>query len=78
MLLSGLATERQVQVRCDIVYRALTENASLPSSPLEQKITEHQWAVYDFSRTIPRGRVTTYGALCKALGQGSPRSGEYR
>ncbi|KAN0098107.1 6-O-methylguanine DNA methyltransferase, DNA binding domain containing protein [Tylopilus felleus] len=39
-----------------------------------KKITEHQWAVYDFSRTIPRGRVTTYGALCKALGQGSPRS----
>ena len=28
-------------------------------------------------RTIPRGRVTTYGALCKALGMGSPRSGAF-
>ena len=40
-------------------------------------LTEHQWAVYDFARTIPRGRVTTYGALCKALGKGSPRSGAF-
>ncbi|KAF8427224.1 6-O-methylguanine DNA methyltransferase [Boletus edulis BED1] len=39
-----------------------------------RKVTEHQWAVYDFARTIPCGRVTTYGALCKALGKGSPRS----
>ncbi|KAG6375332.1 hypothetical protein JVT61DRAFT_3561 [Boletus reticuloceps] len=45
---------------------------------LEQKVTEHHWAVYDFARTIPCGRVTTYGALCKALGKGSPRSGAFR
>ncbi|KAI9566726.1 methylated-DNA--cysteine S-met [Boletus coccyginus] len=37
-------------------------------------ITEHQWAVYDLTRAIPCGRVTTYGTLCKILGKGSPRS----
>ncbi|TDL17637.1 DNA binding methylated-DNA--cysteine S-methyltransferase [Rickenella mellea] len=37
-------------------------------------ITAHQWAVYDFARTIPCGRVTTYRDLCAALGEGSPRS----
>ncbi|KIM63021.1 hypothetical protein SCLCIDRAFT_118395, partial [Scleroderma citrinum Foug A] len=30
--------------------------------------------VYDFTRKIPRGRVTTYKDVCAALGQGSPRS----
>ncbi|KIK82093.1 hypothetical protein PAXRUDRAFT_728970 [Paxillus rubicundulus Ve08.2h10] len=39
-----------------------------------KKVTQHQWAVYDFARTIPCGRVTTYKDLCLALGQGSPRS----
>ncbi|KIJ59774.1 hypothetical protein HYDPIDRAFT_118123 [Hydnomerulius pinastri MD-312] len=39
-----------------------------------KKVTPHQWAVYDFTRTIPCGRVTTYKDLCAALGQGSPRS----
>lgn len=37
-------------------------------------VTPHQWAVYDFTRTIPCGRVTTYKDICVALGQGSPRS----
>ncbi|KAF8121405.1 6-O-methylguanine DNA methyltransferase [Boletus edulis] len=27
-----------------------------------------------FARTIPCGRVTTYGVFCLALGMGSPRS----
>jgi len=39
-----------------------------------KKVTPHQWAVYDFTRTIPCGRITTYKDLCDALGQGSPRS----
>ncbi|KDQ11119.1 hypothetical protein BOTBODRAFT_114791, partial [Botryobasidium botryosum FD-172 SS1] len=30
--------------------------------------------VYDFVRTIPLGKVTTYKVICDALGQGSPRS----
>ncbi|KAG1740195.1 6-O-methylguanine DNA methyltransferase [Suillus paluster] len=39
-----------------------------------KRVTPHRWAVYDFTRTIPCGRVTTYKDICVALGQGSPRS----
>ncbi|KAL4067175.1 6-O-methylguanine DNA methyltransferase [Scleroderma yunnanense] len=39
-----------------------------------KKVTTYQWAVYDFARKIPCGRVTTYKDVCIALGQGSPRS----
>ncbi|KAG9308724.1 methylated-DNA--cysteine S-met [Chiua virens] len=39
-----------------------------------QRLTEHQWVVYDFACTISRGRVTAYSARCKAIGRGSPRS----
>ncbi|KAG2124937.1 6-O-methylguanine DNA methyltransferase [Suillus cothurnatus] len=39
-----------------------------------KRITPHQWAVYDFTRIIPCGRVTTYKDICIALGQNSPRS----
>ncbi|KAG1741355.1 6-O-methylguanine DNA methyltransferase [Suillus lakei] len=39
-----------------------------------QRVTPHQRAVYDFTRTIPCGCVTTYKEICIALGQGSPRS----
>ncbi|KAG2139706.1 6-O-methylguanine DNA methyltransferase [Suillus clintonianus] len=39
-----------------------------------KRVTPHQWAVYDFTRTIPCGRVTTYKDISVALGQGSPRS----
>ncbi|KAG1741353.1 methylated-DNA--cysteine S-met, partial [Suillus lakei] len=31
--------------------------------------TPHQWAVYDFTRTIPCGHITTYKDICIALGQ---------
>lgn len=37
-------------------------------------VTEHQWAVYDFVRKVPAGKVTTYKAICSALASGSPRS----
>ncbi|KAG2119982.1 methylated-DNA--cysteine S-met [Suillus cothurnatus] len=39
-----------------------------------QRVTRHQWAVYDFTRTITCGRVTMYKDICIALGQGSSRS----
>ncbi|KAI6119251.1 methylated-DNA--cysteine S-met [Pisolithus thermaeus] len=39
-----------------------------------KKVTAFQWAVYDFTRKVPRGRVTTYKDVCAAIGQGSPRS----
>ncbi|KAJ7735135.1 6-O-methylguanine DNA methyltransferase [Mycena maculata] len=38
-----------------------------------KRVSAHQWAVYDFTRTIPTGRVTTYKDVCQAVG-GSPRS----
>ncbi|KAH8115642.1 methylated-DNA--cysteine S-met [Phellopilus nigrolimitatus] len=38
------------------------------------KVTAHQWAVYDAALKIPCGKVTTYGGLCTLLGGGSPRS----
>ncbi|KAJ7031142.1 6-O-methylguanine DNA methyltransferase [Mycena alexandri] len=40
---------------------------------LLQRVTPHQWAVYDFARTIPVGKVVTYKDVCQAVG-GSPRS----
>ncbi|KAL0580212.1 hypothetical protein V5O48_001805 [Marasmius crinis-equi] len=36
-------------------------------------VPPHHWDVYDFTRTIPRGKVTTYKEVCRAVG-GSPRS----
>jgi len=41
---------------------------------LGKRVTDHQWAVYDYTSKIPRGKVTTYKAVCDAIGQGSPRS----
>ncbi|KAJ3785837.1 methylated-DNA--cysteine S-met [Lentinula aff. detonsa] len=38
-----------------------------------KRITEHQWDVYDFTKSIPRGQVSTYADVCRAVG-GSPRS----
>ncbi|KAG8716190.1 hypothetical protein FRC08_009753 [Ceratobasidium sp. 394] len=39
-----------------------------------KKLTHHQWAVYDHTLSIPVGHVSTYKAVCEALGHGSPRS----
>lgn len=39
-----------------------------------QKITSHQWAVYDAIMQIPKGKVTTYKHVAEAAG-GSARSG---
>jgi len=36
-------------------------------------LTPHQWAVYDFAVTIPKGKVTTYKDVAVSAG-GSPRS----
>jgi len=37
-------------------------------------VTDFQFAVYDFIRGVPVGKVTTYKDICAGLGQGSPRS----
>ncbi|KAF7318175.1 DNA binding methylated-DNA-cysteine S-methyltransferase [Mycena chlorophos] len=38
-----------------------------------KRVTAHQWDVYDYTRTIPAGKVVTYKDVCNAVG-GSPRS----
>ncbi|KAI3616997.1 6-o-methylguanine dna methyltransferase [Moniliophthora roreri] len=38
-----------------------------------KRVPPHHWDVYDFTKTIPRGKVTTYKEVCQAVG-GSPRS----
>ncbi|KAJ7062868.1 methylated-DNA--cysteine S-met [Mycena amicta] len=40
---------------------------------LKKRVTPHQWDVYDYTRTIPAGKVVTYKDVCDAVG-GSPRS----
>ena len=47
------------------------------SSPSVSLHITGQWAVYDFTRTIPCGCVTTYKNICAALEQGSPQSGPF-
>ncbi|KAH7922885.1 DNA binding methylated-DNA--cysteine S-methyltransferase [Leucogyrophana mollusca] len=59
---------------CDVPYPTDESQRSAFVTPEGKKVTPHQWAVYDFTRTIPCGRITTYKDLCVALGQGSPRS----
>ena len=39
-----------------------------------KKVTEFQQRVYDAAKKIPRGKVTTYAALAKTIGCGSPRA----
>ncbi|KAG8964823.1 hypothetical protein FRC00_001021 [Tulasnella sp. 408] len=43
-------------------------------TPGGKTITQHQWDVYDFILTIPKGKVVTYKDITVALRSGSPRS----
>ncbi|KAF9071844.1 methylated-DNA--cysteine S-met [Rhodocollybia butyracea] len=36
-------------------------------------VTQHQWDVYDFTKSIPKGQVVRYADVCRVVG-GSPRS----
>ncbi|KAL5488464.1 hypothetical protein ACEPAI_6582 [Sanghuangporus weigelae] len=59
----------------DQVYFPVTETErDLYRTPDGKKLTSHQWAVYDLTRQIPCGNVTTYKHLCERLHGGSPRS----
>ncbi len=40
----------------------------------KQNVTAFEQRVYDAARRIPRGRVTTYGLLARAIRCGSPRA----
>ncbi|KAJ4471954.1 6-O-methylguanine DNA methyltransferase [Lentinula aciculospora] len=50
----------------------ISSEASLIYYPTTQA-ERHQWNVYDFTKSIPSGQVSTYADVCRAVG-GSPRS----
>ncbi len=39
-----------------------------------RKPTDFELAVYDLVRQVPAGKVTTYGAVARALGRGTARA----
>ncbi|KAF7354685.1 DNA binding methylated-DNA-cysteine S-methyltransferase [Mycena sanguinolenta] len=58
---------------CDMYYPNTSALRSQFRTAAGKRVTPHQWAVYDFTRTIPVGKVVTYKDVCQAVG-GSPRS----
>ncbi|KAG6910183.1 hypothetical protein DXG01_012632 [Tephrocybe rancida] len=54
-------------------YPCTLEERANYRTPEGKAVTSHQWDVYDFVRTVPSGRVTTYKDVCTSVG-GSPRS----
>mmetsp|Transcript_130123 Transcript_130123/g.404761 ORF Transcript_130123/g.404761 Transcript_130123/m.404761 type:complete len:113 (-) Transcript_130123:130-468(-) len=40
----------------------------------KRRPSELEEAIYELVRTVPAGRVTTYGAVAAALGRGCPRN----
>ncbi|KAJ6459808.1 methylated-DNA--cysteine S-met [Mycena vitilis] len=54
-------------------YPATTGLRSQFRTQTGKRVTPHQWSVYDFTLTIPAGKVATYKDVCQAVG-GSPRS----
>jgi len=59
---------------CNVVYPLTSSERTSFRSDAGKRVTPHQWAVYDYVRTIPCGKVTTYKDISAALGEGSPRS----
>jgi methylated-DNA-[protein]-cysteine S-methyltransferase len=57
-----------------VYKRSFSLNDAINLTFLTKRVTPHQWAVYDYVRTIPCGKVTTYQGVALALRQGSPRS----
>lgn len=43
-------------------------------SAAQNKVTPFQKRVYDATRRIPRGKVSTYGLIARAIGSASPRA----
>ncbi|KAG1768813.1 6-O-methylguanine DNA methyltransferase [Suillus occidentalis] len=66
--------EMQNLADCNMHYPLSEKDRNTFKTHDGKRVTPHQWAVYDFTRAIPCGRVTTYKNICVALGQGSPRS----
>jgi len=53
-----------------------TKRTSTPAKTTAMEITPFQASVYALTSQIPRGKVTTYGRIAKALNS-SPRAGTY-
>ncbi|KAF9050783.1 hypothetical protein BDZ89DRAFT_1107995, partial [Hymenopellis radicata] len=56
-----------------IVYPTRAHEREMYRTEDGKKVTPYQWKVYDFIKTIPKGRVMTYKTVCESIG-GSPRS----
>ncbi|KAK0492790.1 6-O-methylguanine DNA methyltransferase [Armillaria luteobubalina] len=70
--LQGKVAKSQEQP-CDTFYPIQPAERASYRTKDGKKVTLHQWDVYDFTRKIPRGNVTTYKVVSSAIG-GSPRS----
>ncbi|KAF8642934.1 hypothetical protein AX16_009322 [Volvariella volvacea WC 439] len=57
----------------DIYFPTSKHERSTFKTKAGRRVTPHQWAVYDYVKTIPAGTVSTYKDVCLAVG-GSPRS----
>ncbi|KAF8586820.1 DNA binding methylated-DNA--cysteine S-methyltransferase [Ramaria rubella] len=60
--------------QCDMIYPQDDESRRMFRTKKGKKLTTHQWAIYDYARKVPVGKVSTYKNICVALGEGSPRS----
>ena len=43
-------------------------------TPSGKRVPPHHWEVYDLILKVPAGKISTYKAICTALGSGPPRS----
>ncbi|KIM42658.1 hypothetical protein M413DRAFT_26679 [Hebeloma cylindrosporum] len=64
--------ERQMKTASTIFPETIQERDTFRTKS-GKPITPHQWAVYDFALTIPKGKVITYKDVAGSAG-GSPRS----
>ncbi|KAJ7367561.1 hypothetical protein DFH08DRAFT_725562, partial [Mycena albidolilacea] len=55
------------------MYYPSTGSCGLSSRRRGKRVTPHQWAMYDFTHTIPVGKVVIYKDVFQAV-RGSPRS----
>jgi len=59
---------------CKVEYPLSSSERTSFRTKAGKRVTPHQWAIYDYARTIPCGKVTTYKDIATALNEGSPRS----
>ncbi|KAF8999388.1 6-O-methylguanine DNA methyltransferase [Cyathus striatus] len=69
----ALATRQRGDAGTRIYYPRTSQERRQFKTKSGKVLTPHQWAVYDFILTIPKGQVSTYKGVSLAIG-GSPRS----